>query len=311
MIIQRVDLNDFHKKARQIRARIPTLLSQWGLQAKFNRWRLTQDPDSGMVVLFAVLNTRYIATNNSAPFSDYFDPRLLSDLANDLHVQIVSCSSDGLRYAFILDRGKVDPLPTHIDYPFLDGDKLFVRVVYDNRPAPEIIEPQITPASVTDAEIVDDQTLVRRGVEAFLKVFDDIKLRGDASSQLSTQNLPGIVLINEDEFKKRVAGHEAKWQIANHIRQLLGGNIEISEKMHQAISYALVNGGKLCRYRGGFWAMENWRNGQHPWFGTSTVKALVSRGLMSYTEWQEGRHGRFPIAAVVSEPLNKHVQPTA
>jgi hypothetical protein len=84
---------------------------------------------------------------------------------------------------------------------------------------------------------------------------------------------------------------------------LLGDKLELSEKMQEAMLYAMDNGGKVCRYRGGFWAMENWCKGQHPWFGTSTVKALVSRGLMSYTEWQEGRNGRFPVAAVVISEL--------
>ena len=92
--------------------------------------------------------------------------------------------------------------------------------------------------------------------------------------------------------------------------ELETGNQEISKKMQQAMLYALVNGGKLRRYRGGFWAMENWRHGQFPWFGTSTVEALVSRGLMSYSEWRDGRKGRFPVAAVVSKLPNKPVQLT-
>ena len=74
-----------------------------------------------MMVLFGILNNKYIATHTSIPFSDYFDPRLLHDLANELQVQVVSCNSDGLRYAFILERGSLVKLPTHIDYPFLDG----------------------------------------------------------------------------------------------------------------------------------------------------------------------------------------------
>ena len=32
-------------------------------------------------------------------------------------------------------------------------------------------------------------------------------------------------------------------------------------------------------------------------FGTSTVQAIVDRGVAEYTEWQEGRSGRFPIQA--------------
>lgn len=321
MITQIIDPYHFHQRARQIRARVPVILSKWGLPPKFNRWRLTQDPATGLVVLFAVLNTRYIATHTATPFSDYFDPRLLHDLAKDLHVQVVSCNSDCLRYAFILDCGSLSKLPTHIDFPFLDSARLLVRVVYGNKPVPEVIEPQITPAPLIAADIVDDQALIRRGVAAFLKVLDDIKLKDDAASKLSAQGLPDVVLIDGEEFNKRVAEQNANWQRINHIRRLLGGNLlggnllggklEISKKMQQAMLYALVNGGKLCRYRGGFWAMENWRKGQYPWFGTSTIKALVSRGLMSYTAWQEGRKGRFPIAAVVSEPPNTQVQPTA
>jgi len=222
MITQVIDPHHFRQQARQIRERVPAVLSQWGLSAKFNRWRLTQDPDSGMVVLFAVLNTRYIATHTNTPYSDYFDPRLLQDLANDLHTQVVSCNSDGLRYAFILDRGQIDVLPTHIDYPFLDGDRLFVRVVYNHEPLPEGIEPPMTPAPLVAADLVDDPTRVRRGVEAFLKVFDDIKLEDDAASKLAAQGLPEVVVIDEEDFKKRVAEQKANrrktkrlWRIFN------------------------------------------------------------------------------------------------
>ncbi len=220
MITQMVDLNHFHQKARQVRARVPTILSQWGLPAKFNRWRLTQDPDSGMVVLFAMLNTRYIATHTAVPFSDYFDPRLLSDLANDLHMQVVSCNSDGLRYAFILDRGQIDILPTHVDFPFVDGDRLFVRVVYSDKPVPEVVEPRSTPEPLIAADLVDDTTLEHRGVGAFLKVFDDIKLKGDAASKLSAQGLPDIMVIDKEEFNKRVAEYKANRQRSNRIKRL-------------------------------------------------------------------------------------------
>ena len=82
-----------------------------------------------MVVLFGVLNNRYIATHTSIPFGDYFDPRVLHDLANELQVQVVSCNVDGLRYAFILDRGQLGKLPTHIDVPFIENGKLLVRAV--------------------------------------------------------------------------------------------------------------------------------------------------------------------------------------
>ncbi len=56
MITQMVDLNQFHQRAMQIRARVPVILSHWGLLPKFSRWRLAQDPETGLVVLFAVLH---------------------------------------------------------------------------------------------------------------------------------------------------------------------------------------------------------------------------------------------------------------
>ncbi len=220
MITQMIDPHHYHQKARQIRARLPDILLQWGLPPKFNRWRLTRDPDSGMVVLFAMLNTRYIATHTATPFSNYFDPRLLHDLAHDLHMQVVSCNSDGLRYAFILDRGQIDFLPTHIDFPFLDGDRLLVRVVYGDKPISEVMEPQIPPAPPIPADSVDDQARVHRGVEAFLKVFDDIKLRGDAASKLSAQGLPDVVVIDEEGFNNRVAEHEANRERSNRNKRL-------------------------------------------------------------------------------------------
>lgn len=204
MITQTIDGNNFNRRARWIRDQVSIVLTNWGLLPRFKRWRLTQDPDTGMVVLFGILNNRYIATHTSIPFSDYFDPRLLHDLANELQVQVVSCNSDGLRYAFILDRGRFGRLPTHVDYPFIDNGRLLVRVVYGDAT-------QSVPALPVDSAKVDDQTLVRQGVGAFLKVFDDIKLRDDATLH-DMQNQADIVVIDEDEFKKRVAEHEADRQ---------------------------------------------------------------------------------------------------
>jgi hypothetical protein len=208
MIIQTNNQNQFNQKAWRIRTQVSTILTRWGLLPRFKRWRLTQDPDTGMVVLFGILNNRYIATHTSIPFSDYFDPRLLHELANELQVQVVSCNSDGLRYAFILDRGKLDKLPTHIDFPFIENGKLLIRVVYSDNP------PSM-PAPPVDIATVDDHSLVQQGVGAFLKVFDDIKLRDDAALKRSAQNLPDIIVIDEDEFHKRVADHEANRQKIN------------------------------------------------------------------------------------------------
>jgi hypothetical protein len=76
-----------------------------------------------MIVLFGILNNKYIAAHTSIPFSNYFDPRLLHDLANELQLQVVSCNSDGLRYA--LSWLRPAEIPTHIDFPFIDNEKLW------------------------------------------------------------------------------------------------------------------------------------------------------------------------------------------
>ena len=215
MIIQTNDQNQFNQKAWRIRTQVSKVLKKWGLLPRFKRWRLTQDPDTGMVVLFGVLNNKYIAAHTPIPFNDYFDTRLLHDLANELQVQVVSCNSDGLRYAFILDRGSLNKLPTHVDYPFIDNGKLLFRVIYSNNVPPVPVPP-------VEAPKVDDHTLVDQGVGAFLKIFDDIKLRDDAASEVSAQKLPDIVIIDQDEFKKRVAEQEAKFKRSKHIKELFG-----------------------------------------------------------------------------------------
>ena len=212
---QTIEPHHFEQEARRIRTQVSTILTKWGLLPRFKRWRLTQDPDTGMIVLFGILNSRYIATHTSTPFSNYFDPRLLDDLAKNMQLQVVSCNSDGgLRYAFILARGSLGMIPTHIDFPFVDSDKLMVRVVYSDN-----LQSVPAPPVDTDTAKVDDQTLVRQGVGAFLKVFDDIKLREDAA-QIAAQSQPEIVVIDENEFNKRVAEHEALRLRRKHIRQL-------------------------------------------------------------------------------------------
>jgi hypothetical protein len=208
-----IEPHHFEQEARRIRTKVTAILTKWGLMPRFKRWRLTQDPDTGMIVLFGILNSRYIATHTSIPFSNYFDPSLLDDLEKNTQLQVVSCNSDGgLRYAFILDRGQFGRLPTHIDFPFVDDGKLVARVVYSD-------PPQSVPAPPVEPAMADDQ-LVSQGVGAFLKVFDDIQLRDDAA-QPSTQSQPEIVVIDEGEFNKRVAEHEAIRQRRKRIKKLL------------------------------------------------------------------------------------------
>jgi hypothetical protein len=198
---QTIDTHYYDQLTRQMRLQVAAVLKKWELLPRFKRWRLTQDPDTGMVVLFGILNNAYIASHTSSHFREYFDPRVLHDLADELQVQVVSCNCDGLRYAFILERGALDRLPTHIDYPFVDGDKVFVRVVYDDQPV-----------TLTTTEVVDDRARVNRGVEALVKIFDDKKLSSQAAAKLSAQATPVVITIDEEEFNKKVAEHKISWQ---------------------------------------------------------------------------------------------------
>jgi hypothetical protein len=210
---QTIEPHHFEQEARRIKTQVSTILTKWGLLPRFKRWRLTQDPDTGMIVLFGILNNRYIATHTSIPFSNYFDPSVIADLAKNIQLQVVSCNSDGLRYAFILDRGSLGKIPTHIDFPFIVDDKPLIRVVYSDPPQPVTVPPG-------DIAMADDHMLVRQGVGAFLKVFDDIQLR-DEAAQFSAQSPPEIVVIDKDEFNKRVAEHEALRLRRKHIKNLL------------------------------------------------------------------------------------------
>src|SRR5687768_2748813 len=151
MLTQTIDPDYFQQKAKQIKERVPTILSGWGLPPKFNRWRLTHDADSGMVVFFVELNTTYIGLHTATVFKDYFDPRLLHDLEDDLHTQVVCCNSGGLRYAFILERGQTDMMPAHVDIPFLDGDRLLARVAYGGKSATNVMTTEITYAPLIAA----------------------------------------------------------------------------------------------------------------------------------------------------------------
>lgn len=69
---------------------------------------------------------------------------------------------------------------------------------------------------------------------------------------------------------------------------------DLSPTMREALDAAKALGG-LVRYPGGFWCRDGLMEPQSPYWGAPTVQALVSRGLAEYTEWKDGRNGRFPI----------------
>jgi hypothetical protein len=71
--------------------------------------------------------------------------------------------------------------------------------------------------------------------------------------------------------------------------------IGVSPTMEECLAHAAKFGGVMERRPGGYWYGRGQDFGRY--FGTSTIDALVSRGLASYTGWVNGRGGRFPIEA--------------
>jgi hypothetical protein len=178
---------------RQIRANLPDILSRWGLLPKFKRWRLAQDPDTGTVVLFGVLDNHYIATHTTTPFSNYFEPRLLHDLATELGAQVIPSASDGLRYAFILDKGQVEIQPSVNNRPISQELSHVQKIVVDN-------EPPHPKAFV----LAEKHRLEHEKLDRFLKIADAL----EAAKNDGAQPVPEILLMNEAEFKKMMAEYE-------------------------------------------------------------------------------------------------------
>jgi hypothetical protein len=74
---------------------------------------------------------------------------------------------------------------------------------------------------------------------------------------------------------------------------------DLSKTMQEAVTFAREQGGSLVRSPGGYWhapkELQMFGIRSVITFGTSTVAALVSRGVADYTEWKDGRNGRFPV----------------
>ena len=68
---------------------------------------------------------------------------------------------------------------------------------------------------------------------------------------------------------------------------------KLTSEMRRAIAFAREHGGHIHRHAGGFWSSERASSTTNS-FGTSTIEALASRGVAEYTEWKDGRSGRFP-----------------
>lgn len=78
---------------------------------------------------------------------------------------------------------------------------------------------------------------------------------------------------------------------------------QISATMATALAMAHQHG-RIVRYVGGYWAPDkaprDHRGNPVDNVGTSTIESLVLRGRLIYSEWKEGRNGRFPIAAILN-----------
>lgn len=77
----------------------------------------------------------------------------------------------------------------------------------------------------------------------------------------------------------------------------------LSATMAVTLAEITLRGGKIVRHQGGYWTEPGATPRAvigHPfdwWAGTRTIEALVRRGELEYTEWKDGRGGRFPVAA--------------
>ena len=72
----------------------------------------------------------------------------------------------------------------------------------------------------------------------------------------------------------------------------------LTSVMRQCVAGMRQYNNMIDRYPGGFWRCGS-TGGLT--FGTSTVEALVGRGIAEYTEWRDGRKGRFPIRARLAQ----------
>lgn len=63
------------------------------------------------------------------------------------------------------------------------------------------------------------------------------------------------------------------------------------------------HGGEIHRYPGGFWHCHDQTGRATPVsHGTSTVEALVRRGVAEYCDWKGNAAGRFPVKARLRDP---------
>lgn len=70
----------------------------------------------------------------------------------------------------------------------------------------------------------------------------------------------------------------------------------LSPTMERAVLFIRQNKNTIHRFPGGYWAQDTWKH-DGPHFGTTTIDALVWRGVLFYTAFQSHKTGQFPIRA--------------
>lgn len=195
MITRTNDPHHFINKATQIKTRVPIILTQWSLMPRFKRWRLAQDPGTGMVVLFGVLDNQFIAAHTAIPFSDYFDERLLLNMETEFQVQIISSANAGLRYAFVLDAGSVGVVsPVHNEIP--DPTK--------NMDKDEFNSVDQAPHQQDNSPSIRGHTNMHQRLDKFLKATMSFQPMNDNYKQ----TVPDVLLMDDEEFNLQITNSE-------------------------------------------------------------------------------------------------------
>lgn len=202
MITQAVDTQLFHHRAQQIRTRLPILLLQWGLLSRFKRWRLVRDSNTGMVILFGVLNNTYIATHSITPFINYFDPRLLRDMETELQVRVLPSTNDGLRYAFVLEHGLLEHT-VHIEDDRKTGTLNPTHFTHKKK---WVIERRTTLDEPNNYILMNNLVLMHQKLEKFSNTS---KILNDTENPFKQSNAE-FFLQDETDFNVKMADYENK-----------------------------------------------------------------------------------------------------
>lgn len=78
----------------------------------------------------------------------------------------------------------------------------------------------------------------------------------------------------------------------------VGPATPLSKTMTAMIEQMRHQEGHIWRHPGGFWGAKTWG---YPSWNSSTVAALVARGVAAYDEWKDGHRFRFPVRATLTE----------